>query len=311
MTQWFSKETARGLSKVLLTFALLFPSIGGGVEPSNQFFRQNKVKTIFSKEDLSATRTRFKYFSDRSTLKDINERSKKAHISISPDNKKKLTREEIIDLYGDPDTVPHVLGRQDAPMPFKGMMAALEAGEVDIAKRYARQYVRYLKAVQSRTGSVLNMVREAMAEEGMNTSDPKEAKVRADLRKSFVGKVPVDPAGKVDVYFFFNASDRKSYPMLSEMEKVYQLARKDPAVNFAGLILEKATKEDLREFRSTHNITFPIFGGGKLSKIYGVTKLPTVLVVSHSDPAKVVVEEGYRRHIYFEEMIKVMKGESV
>ena len=74
--------------------------------------------------------------------------------------------DEILSRFGDPETETPVQAQENAPVPFKGMMAALQVGDKDLAYRYARQYMRYVNRVQDRATTALNLQRLAKEREG-------------------------------------------------------------------------------------------------------------------------------------------------
>ncbi|RIL04601.1 MAG: hypothetical protein DCC75_12455, partial [Proteobacteria bacterium] len=51
-------------------------------------------------------------------------------------------KEALMKQFGDPSGQSTLQVADNAPVPFKGMMAALEAGRDDLAFSYARQYAR-------------------------------------------------------------------------------------------------------------------------------------------------------------------------
>lgn len=235
------------------------------------------------------------------------------------------TPSDILKIFGDPDADITIPGRDDAPLPFKGMMAALETGDQALAQKYARQYVRYLKRVQSKTDKVMAIVSKAMGDEGMvkppeampsEESDAEklvneaqdEAKLREDVRLAVKDKVPQDPFGQVDIYFFFRMEDEGSKLMLPEIESFYAAVSDDPNVKFIALSLDNVSREDIQEFRDTYKLTFPIRGGISLAKKLNVSGTPVTLLMTHNAPQKVVVEKGFRRSFYLEEVTQLMKG---
>ncbi len=72
--------------------------------------------------------------------------------------KEVLSHDEILKSFGDPNQELPVLAIDDAPSSFKGMQMALEAGDHALAYSYAKQYVRYLNKVQSRTRNIMSPV---------------------------------------------------------------------------------------------------------------------------------------------------------
>lgn len=58
-------------------------------------------------------------------------------------------KEKLLKEFGDPSERQPVRAKDDAPAPFKALIAALDAGERDLAFRYAVQYSRYVEDLQS------------------------------------------------------------------------------------------------------------------------------------------------------------------
>ena len=75
--------------------------------------------------------------------------------------------QELISMYGDPSKDAPVLAIDNAPKPFKGLLASLDAGDEDMAFRYARQYVRHLRNLQERSEKVVSYTGLAMEREGL------------------------------------------------------------------------------------------------------------------------------------------------
>ena len=182
-------------------------------------------------------------------------------------------KEGIVSAFGDPSEDTPLKAIDNAPTPFKAMMASIQAGDSELAFAYARQYVRYMKGVQGSMKAVDKMTNAAMQMEGMaepsedeSVDDPEfkklmnkdlekvrgqsddglyiakmnpavqemleraeaaeqhgapratpsadrekqfpsgyepgfdEVKERVKVRRSIMGRVPVDTAGKVNVY---------------------------------------------------------------------------------------------------------------
>jgi hypothetical protein len=60
-------------------------------------------------------------------------------------------RNKIARDFGPPEEDDQILGDEKAPKAFKGMMAALESGDKDLAFKYARRYTRYINKLKDRT----------------------------------------------------------------------------------------------------------------------------------------------------------------
>ena len=60
-------------------------------------------------------------------------------------------RDRIAQEFGGPEEEDKILGDEKAPKAFKGMMAALESGDKELAFKYARRYTRYMNKLKDRT----------------------------------------------------------------------------------------------------------------------------------------------------------------
>ena len=97
--------------------------------------------------------------------------------------------EEILSRFGDPEQETPVQAQENAPVPFKGMMAALQVGDKELAYRYARQYMRYVNRVQDRASTALNLQRLAKEREGFvpagsNIDNPEHLLLEKDAAAS-------------------------------------------------------------------------------------------------------------------------------
>ncbi len=130
-------------------------------------------------------------------------------------------KEKILSEHGDPKIDPPVNVVENAPKPFKAMMAALEAGEDQLAFSYARQYVRYLKRLQDRTGKVMGFVglageREKMfAENDWQTSQQYD-KYRGVLEKD-IEQNPAESGSDVGVL------DERTRALLEDAERAEEV----------------------------------------------------------------------------------------
>lgn len=82
-----------------------------------------------------------------------------------PAEKEKSLREKLAEQYGDPDAEPVISAQAEAPKPFKGLMEALQAGDDQLAYKYARQYARYQNNLQERLLKVTDMIQYGMKSE--------------------------------------------------------------------------------------------------------------------------------------------------
>jgi hypothetical protein len=76
-------------------------------------------------------------------------------------------KERLAQTYGNPEEEAPIYAHESAPRPFKALMEAMQAGDEELAYKYARQHVRYLRNMKERVMRVTNMNRYAMQQEGI------------------------------------------------------------------------------------------------------------------------------------------------
>lgn len=145
------------------------------------------------------------------------------------------------------------------------------------------------------------------SESAPNAQVSEEAQ-RAEIRRALNGKVPVDPNGEIDVFFFFRPYDRNSLEMVPEIEALYRAIATKGGINFMASTFETMSPDDISAFHSQTNTTFPIKNGQRLVREFQVKSPPTVVVVSRST-SRAVFEEGKRNFMYLDELTKIMRGQ--
>jgi hypothetical protein len=75
-------------------------------------------------------------------------------------------KESILKTYGDPSKPYPVAATNDAPAPFKGLMAALNAGDDELAFKYALQYAKYQDEVRQQSNRAVAFLGQAKRKEG-------------------------------------------------------------------------------------------------------------------------------------------------
>ena len=278
---------------------------------------------------------------------------------------------ELFEKYGDPAKKAPITAVENAPTPFKGLIASLEAGRDDLAFQYAKQYARHLRNLNQSTEKVLSLTGTAMQAEGMlggdewinspqfehdkhwldeeiakadserneqglsvkqraqdmvraaqrDEEEPQnqaaltaqppqvadERTERSQTRARLAGRVPIDPGGQVDVYFFLNIRDAQSYQMSAEIEKVFEMSKKNKAVNIVGMTARPFTAEEESEFRRATGATFPILNGSKLAESMQIRVFPATVFVA-ANTSRAYVETRLRKFAHMDELIKIMRG---
>ncbi|RME59909.1 MAG: hypothetical protein D6780_04345 [Candidatus Dadabacteria bacterium] len=366
----------------MITTALLFINQDSALAERFAFFCKNCAKTVFDNGSLKTVKNQgFKFFPDRKKDKEEEEvQSQKEEtnkISETPAEKKVAENtskaDDIISKYGDPSKDFPVLAKSDAPKPFQGMMAALEKGDEKLAFQYARQYVRYLHRLNSRSLQVTGIVGKALQSEGLSTGDDwtsspeydrynyllqqsikderaiirnnddtaehvlKAAKVFLKKQKEITAKtkaaaaekirneqlendqakreriraellrarVPVDPAGKVDVMLFIKPKDINSIKAASALQKAYSLSKKK--FNVILLTPMQESNSDLLYFRAKSRARFVIKNGEGLARALKLNSYPHLIATARTTGKSFVVA-GAKDSDYYVELINLMQG---
>ncbi len=148
---------------VMVFFGVIIGASSAAADGVNGFYSDNFAKSVYS--DAS-----------------------KEDSNLDGAVKEAAVHDELVKQHGDPKLDPPINVVDNAPKPFKAMMAALDAGDDQLAFSYARQYVRYLKRLQDRTGKVMGFVglageREKMFGENEWQSSEQFDKYRGVLEK--------------------------------------------------------------------------------------------------------------------------------
>lgn len=161
----------------------------------NDFFEKNVALTVFENEVTQSDIPRLKILRekepkelknspdvelrDAGNLVQAPQRSESEH-AVKAEEKSLTKSEDIVKQFGDPNVEAPVLAKDDAPLPFQGMMAALDAGDDKLAFQYAKKYVRYVRNLQNRTKEATIYQKLAMQEEGIISAASNQNDKRLD-----------------------------------------------------------------------------------------------------------------------------------
>ncbi|MBX7145097.1 MAG: hypothetical protein K1X79_11650 [Oligoflexia bacterium] len=184
---------------------------------------------------------------------------------------------------------------------------ALEAEKSRIAKLdpSTRAFLQQAQEAEEKSGAA-SLDTPKVAEQPASAAAD-EATARAQVRSVLAGKVPVDPKGLVDIYFFLRPRDSASLAAAAEVEKFFREASLKPGVHFVGLTMEAANPIEVDDFRRRTGVTFSIQSGGALASQFRLRNSPVTIFVTQTT-SKVVIEEGARPAYYLDEVLRLMQG---
>lgn len=135
-----------------------------------------------------------------------------------------------------------------------------------------------------------------------------EAAERALVHENHPGGLPVDPNGRVSVYYFLSVADKGPHSMLTDVQRLYDTYAKDQKVRVVGISLVSRAELGVSEMRYRENaITLPIEENKELAASFGIVRTPAVVVVAETDQ-RVILEKGHRTFWYLDELVRTVGG---
>ena len=185
----------------------------------------------------------------------------------------------------------------EAPGPFIGLAEAYFRGDDKVAKLYARQFVTYMSDLMFAVKDITRLIGEAMIEKGQIEDDEwvgveqyldyELTKARTDsgaalkiTNEDALKRITPDPKGEIEVYYFFTLNSSFARKMSPDVERLWQIAKKDPRIKMVGLTLGAQPKEFVDSYRKYTGLTLPIFNGELVAKKLSVAFVPAIVVVS-------------------------------
>lgn len=176
---------------------------------------------------------------------------------ITPQNS-----QEILSQFGDPEIETPVQAQENAPVPFKGMMAALQVGDKELAYRYARQYIRYVNRVQDRASTALNLQRLAKEREGYtppgsNIENPEHGLLEKDIAGSEEQETEKARIASLDA------------GTLKLLEEASRAEGTNFGLNgFAPPIDQSEQKAELKNIQKAHGSSIPVDPKGEVDVLF-------------------------------------------
>lgn len=308
----------RVVSVLALTY-LFISSVSA--ESTKSFYARNSARSLFESEVETTNQPEIidTISLSKKQQQEMPELSKVALSAQGQDPEKKqfFSKEELFELYGDPKAEVPMLGRDDAPKPFKAMMRALESGHTELAEQYAAQFTGYLEKVKDRNETVVAMFRKNMKQRKedkeqklLSQAQLDELKLREEVRDSLKDSVYVDPKGELDIYFIFRFDQQLSVQMINEIKELDAslLGLKSGQVKLLALSMDDLSDDQIVKEAVRLEMKMPVMSGEFMAKSFNVDNVPALVIVPRNNPQKFVIEKGYRRFFYLDELVSHMRG---
>lgn len=181
-----SSLAEKGLKISLPLLFLLCGAASLHAQTQNDFFAKDAALTVFSAGVTDQTDSKFMLLKAKKKDKEVQAAAPAevkdpsvpqpdqtiagaipAPVAEHPQTANLSKREALIAKLGDPTVDEPVIAQENAPKTFKRMLAALDAGDEELAFQYARQHVRYMRNLQQTTKRAVMYQALGMEEEGM------------------------------------------------------------------------------------------------------------------------------------------------
>lgn len=196
-----------------------------------------------------------------------------------------------------PTEDPRVRINPEAPGPFKAMATAFQEGDMETARAYADQYVRYQINLMFEVRELTKLIGDALIKQGLVEEedmvgvdqyiDVTFARARNEngailkpTHKQAMERIKPDPEGRADVYFFFTLNCSWCREMAPDMERVWRATKNDKRVRMVALAIGFQNKQWIDSYRQYTGLTMPIMDGTDAAKAMRIGLVPAVVVVS-------------------------------
>lgn len=196
-----------------------------------------------------------------------------------------------------PHQDPRVRINPEAPGPFKAMAAAFQDGDMETAKAYADQYVRYQIKLMFEVREMTKLIGEALVRQDLVEEDDMVgvdqyiditfARARTETQsavrpthKHAMERVKSDPEHKVEIYYFFSLNCSWCREMSPDIERLWRVTKGDKKVKFVAAVIGNHSPEWIESYRSYTGLTAPIMNGTEAAKALRIGVVPAVVMVS-------------------------------
>ncbi|MCB0334757.1 MAG: hypothetical protein KDD62_00585 [Bdellovibrionales bacterium] len=149
---------------------------------------------------------------------------------------------------------------------------------------------------------------DAMVPSDVKALELDEEVERKAARTALKGRIPVDPKGVVDVYYFFDPRNKELLPYAKDIQFLNESIEKDPNANFMALTFRRYDSNEVFWFQRKSDSKFPVQSGETLAKGLNVKDAPSVLFVTRTSN-QFHIEKGIKNFYFLDEVRKIMQGE--
>lgn len=196
-----------------------------------------------------------------------------------------------------PDEMPQVAINRDAPGPAIGLVTAFQQKDMELAKKYANQWVLYQQEYIFTVREITELIGKALIEQGEIQEDDWDgvgqfinqemARTRTETGQMLkprhevaMKRIVPDPNNEVEVYYFFTLNCSWCRKMAPDVERLWQVAQNDSKIKMVALTIGETPKSWIEEYRDYTGLSVPIFQGDNVAKNFNVKYTPAVVIVT-------------------------------
>ncbi|MDD2941434.1 MAG: hypothetical protein PHC51_00565 [bacterium] len=197
------------------------------------------------------------------------------------------------------DEITRTKVEADAPKSFINLHRHYQAGEIDLARESASQYVEYWVNLLFDTKQISGLILEAMIANGMIDEEQAQGavqfqdwmsasgreksgeRIRATHDLSLKRIVP-DTEAKAEVYYFFALNCQYCRDMAPDVERLRRALEQDKRVSVQALAVGNPPREWVEQFKDYADWRLPVYNGDTIAKDLHIGFLPSLVVISPS-----------------------------
>jgi hypothetical protein len=228
----------------------------------------------------------------------------------------------IIRRFGDPTKDREMLPEGDAPPEFMGIAAAMNAGDKDLAFKYARSFVRRLRKQRDFVATVTEVQDLASRAEGFLPPRESESKPLTAVEEEYIDayregmaeriaaekmspeviglleeasqsesvplefdprSVPRDSKGAVSVLFFISASDDRTAEFAKRAHQIMVELVDDKRLEFSVATKESLPFVERNELGKQLGLAVPVINGAKLAQRFRINDYPAIVFYGRTE----------------------------
>lgn len=134
-----------------------------------------------------------------------------------------------------------------------------------------------------------------------------EESQRALIRQEFADKIPINPAGRLTVYFFVRSTETASFRMMGDFISVVEEFKDNPKIVFKALLANRGGDDDFLAVTRGLKGKVGIASGAEMARRLGIRRTPSVFFYIPGEE-QTQIEEGIISKVRLSELVRLWSG---